>query len=195
MRTLTAVRDYFKNNVDALTIGDVLLHVITPEKVHLYSSLYEPFQQRDCLLEVCPSLRKFQFGAFHQIEPFIIFMQTCFLQTEAWAQIIRLVGNLSDEKITQFNDDGVTQKVTAKVSITRVADVQVPSPVILQPYRTFLEVDQPASKFIFRIQGKEGSPPTCALFEADGGQWELEAMGNISKWLKENVPEEVTILA
>ncbi len=195
VRTLSAIRDYLKSNVDALSVGDLVLHIANQEKVFLYDSLREPWEKRDCYLEACPSLRKFQFGQYYQSENFIIGLQTSFVQDESTAAILKIVGNLSHEAVTNFSDDGVTQKITAKVGITRVMDLPVPSPVELRPYRTFLEVEQPKSKFILRIQGKEGVPPTCALFEADGGQWELKAIQNISKWLRAEVPEEVTILA
>ena len=50
-----------------------------------------------------------------------------------------------------------------------MADVKVPNPVTLRPFRTFIEVEQPESKFIFRM--REGG--RCAIFEADGahGSW------------------------
>jgi hypothetical protein len=195
VRTLSAISKYLKANVDGLTLADLIVHILTPEKVSLHSCLDTPFELRNCYMDASPDLRKFQFGTYWQVEQFIIAMQTFFVQSEATAQIIKLVGNLSHVAETNFNDDGVTQKVTAKTGITRVAEIAVPSPVVLAPFRTFLEVEQPSSKFIFRIQGREGTPPTCALFEADGGRWELEAISNISKWLEENLPEEITILA
>ena len=52
----------------------------------------------------------------------------------------------------------------------------------LRPYRTFTEVVQPASDFIFRM--KEDRGITCALFEADGGAWKNAAMKNIKEYLE-----------
>lgn len=68
--------------------------------------------------------------------------------------------------------------------------------MILAPYRTFLEVEQPESQFIFRM--KDG--PRGAIFEADGGAWRNQAIVNIREYLKEQLSEEVeskrvTILA
>jgi hypothetical protein len=41
------------------------------------------------------------------------------------------------------------------------------------------------SEFIFRMQ----SGPRCALFEADGGKWKLDAMNNIKNDLQQELKE------
>ncbi|MEB9776454.1 hypothetical protein P4K25_31445, partial [Bacillus cereus] len=66
-------------------------------------------------------------------------------------------------------------------------NAKVPNPVQLSPYRTFVEVEQPESKFVFRM--REGA--RCGLFEADGGAWKLEAMNNIKEYLKEALAQEI----
>ncbi|PFR65873.1 hypothetical protein COK29_26730, partial [Bacillus cereus] len=62
-----------------------------------------------------------------------------------------------------------------------------PNPVSLQPYRTFVEVEQPKSNFIFRM--KDG--PRCSIHEADGGAWKLQAMNNIEDYLTTALADEV----
>lgn len=60
--------------------------------------------------------------------------------------------------------------------------------VELAPFRSFPEIEQPVSSFIFRLRG--GDPvhaPLCALFEADGRRWEHEAMQRVRAWLAERV--------
>ena len=59
----------------------------------------------------------------------------------------------------------------------------VPNPVTLRPYRTFTEVTQPESEFVFRMKDDSMSV-YCALFEADGGAWKREAMKNIKEHLE-----------
>lgn len=85
--------------------------------------------------------------------------------------------------IATYGDDGVTQKATVKSGIASRSDAVVPNPVILQPYRTFTEVIQPASNFIFRMRENRGGGVECAIFEADGGAWKNEAMKNIKDYL------------
>lgn len=82
-----------------------------------------------------------------------------------------------------------SQKVTVKTGVASVSDAVVPNPVTLAPYRTFPEVEQPESKFIFRM--KEG--PTAALFEADGGAWRNTAILGIKEYLKEALKDNENI--
>ena len=89
---------------------------------------------------------------------------------------------IKDESIAQYGDDGVTQKATIKTGITSVGDAVVPNPVNLRPFRTFIEVEQPESAFVFRM--KQGNGVECAIFEADGGAWKNAAMKSIKDYLQ-----------
>jgi hypothetical protein len=61
--------------------------------------------------------------------------------------------------------------------------------VKLAPYRTFREIAQPASLFVLRLQtSRHGDKPECALFEADGGQWKLEAIQALATYLRTALP-------
>jgi hypothetical protein len=51
--------------------------------------------------------------------------------------------------------------------------------VDLAPYRTFPEVAQPVSSFVFRARCPEASQPMLMLVEADGGRWKVEAMNTL----------------
>ena len=88
------------------------------------------------------------------------------------------------------------------INLEKFADVVVPNPVRLKPYRTFAEVDQPESNYVFRIseQNDDKKTPIFKLVEADGGLWKNEAMQNIKKYLevelkKEIVKHNITIIA
>ena len=98
------------------------------------------------------------------------------------------------------NKGAVTQKTTIKQGIASKADVLVPNPVTLTPYRTFLEVEQPSSEFVFRIKDNGGAP-VFMLVEAEGGLWRAEAMQNIKEYLTmelkdiSNEKTKITIIA
>ena len=67
-------------------------------------------------------------------------------------------------------------------------------------YCTFLEVEQPASDFIFRISEGRGGAPVFKLVAADGGLWKSQAVENVKKYLTEalkDIPnrEQITIIA
>lgn len=70
----------------------------------------------------------------------------------------------------------------------------------LIPYRTFLEVPQPASDFVFRISEGRGGAPAFKLVAADGGLWKSQAVDNVKNYLVKalaDVPEreKITIIA
>jgi hypothetical protein len=117
-----------------------------------------------------------------------------FVPDATTADIMRIVGNLTQGGETQHTDDGMTQRVTARAGVARVEQVDLPNPVELRPYRTFMDIEQPASKFVLRIKADKDSGPKCALFEADGGAWKNTAIATIRKWLSGHAPE-VPIIA
>jgi hypothetical protein len=87
-----------------------------------------------------------------------------------------------------------------KTGITTKENVLVPNPVHLIPYRTFLEVEQPGSDFVFRVSEGRGGAPVFKLVAADGGVWESQALENVRNYLVEalkDIPdrEKLTIIA
>lgn len=185
--TLTGFMDYITANIDNLNIPlGVLVHVKSFNHVVLLSGISTKFMTRDCFISARRDDAFFPFDQFMDVESFIIRMQSMFVQDEATTTILKIVGNVGDGVVRNFADDGVTQQATVKTGVSRVENVDVPNPVELAPYRTFLEIDQPKSKFVFRMRsGAEA--PTCALFEADGGAWKNEAICRIREWLKDRV--------
>jgi len=55
------------------------------------------------------------------------------------------------------------------------------------PFRTFLEVAQPESEFILRLDGSG----QINLIGADGGAWKLEAVRNIAAYFEEKLGDLV----
>jgi hypothetical protein len=128
----------------------------------------------------------FQFGYYYGVEEFIIKLQTQFEDTEARAQLLRLVGNIKDGQVIQRQDDGITQEVTARVGITKLENVPLTNPVMLKPKRTFAEIEQVETAFI--VRGKSGQDePSFALYQCDGGAWELEAVQRIRKYISDSI--------
>lgn len=194
INTLTGLADYLNANADKLVLGETIVHIESHVSVKLLSVLEGSFKQRSSFLHVQSITEPFGFGRWTEVEKFVIALQSQFEQDAMTAALLRLVGNLQDGAVRNFTDDGVTQSVTAKTGIARVGEMEVPNPVTLAPFRTFLEIAQPDSRFVFRLKQGDGMP-LCALFEADGGGWQLEAIKRIRDWLRVHIPEEVTILA
>jgi hypothetical protein len=125
-----------------------------------------------------------------EVERFNIMLQACFLQNSDRDKILQVVGTIKEEAVKTTGDDGITQVVTAKAGIARYDDVVVPNPVLLYPCRTFVEVKQPSSNFVFRM--KNG--PLAAIFEADAGAWRNEAIKNIKEYLDANIKADNVII-
>lgn len=193
IETLTGLADYLSANIDGLDSTKLIIHIKSFNTVILQSKLREPWADRNDYIHAVCDTPKFPFGQFIDVESFIVRMQSQFVQDANTAAVLKIVGNVSDSIIKQFSDDGVTQQATIKAGVSRVENVSIPNPIDLAPYRTFLEIEQPKSKFVFRMRSGHEAP-TCALFEADGGTWKNEAIQKIKAWLAEKIPT-VAIIA
>lgn len=185
MRTLSSLIDYIKANIDTMA-DKMIIHIESPTKVQMYSAL-DADRNREYLVEVNANLPDFQFGRFIEHEEFCIALQSKFISNNDRELVLKFAGTVEDGTVAQYGDDGITQKATIKTGLTSKADAVVPNPVNLMPYRTFLEVKQPASDFIFRMKSSCGVQ--CAIFEADGGAWQNEAMNNIKEYLESELTD------
>jgi len=161
-----------------------MVHIMDYNKVELISHIQND-SSRDCFIESVAQTPRITFEKFMPVENFNIMMQSAFIPDSTTDCILQVVGNIQEENVRNTGDDGVSQTVTARTGIAKVGNMQVPNPVILRPFRTFIEVEQPASKFIFRMQ----DGPQAALFEADGGAWKAEAMANIKWYLEDELKD------
>ncbi|WP_227394212.1 hypothetical protein [Jeotgalibacillus aurantiacus] len=180
INTLKGVVDYIDENVDRES--NLIIHIKNPEEVEILKQLNDD-REREVLISSVAWLPEFTFDRFYDSETFNIKLQSCFVQNEERDLALKVVGNIKQEAVKTVGDDGVSQSVVAKTGVSTVENVKVPNPITLAPRRTFVEIEQPESKFIFRM--KDG--PTCALFEADGGAWKHEAMKNIREYLEEEL--------
>lgn len=112
---------------------------------------------------------------------------------------MKVSGNVEAKTTANYGDDGISQKTTIKQGIASKTDVIVPNPVTLVPYRTFVEIKQPPSEFVFRIRDIN-SEPAFKIVEAEGGLWKHEAMSSVKAYLKKELQnilgrEKITIIA
>lgn len=182
MSTLTSLVDYIKSNVDAMA-EKMIIDVQSPTEVRLYSQLNEE-RDRETLVVVNARVPKFDFDTFIEQEKFCINLQSKFIDSDDRALILKFAGTVEAGTVAEYGDDGVTQKATVKQGIASKTDAIVPNPVHLRPYRTFLEIEQPASDFIFRMKQDKYDGIQCAIFEADGGAWKMNATKAIKEYLQ-----------
>lgn len=181
MSTLSGLVDYIKSKVDALD-DKMLIHVVSPTEVRLISPL-DADREREYLVKVRAELPEITYGRFLKTEPFLISIRANFVQNEGSEAVLRFAGTIESGTLATYSDDGISQSATVKKGIAGKESALVPNPVKLRPYRTFIEVQQPESEFIFRMRDCN-EEIGCAIFEADGGAWKREAMKNIKEYLE-----------
>lgn len=194
LNTLSGMVNYIKSNLERVN-DKLILQIVNEEIVSLMGTL-ETDGSREKLAVASAIIPGFSFDKYHDVEEFNIALQSKFVPNDDRGILLKVVGNVSEDNVKTVGDDGVSQVVTINQGVASKADVKVPNPVGLAPYRTFLEVAQPESQFVFRM--KDG--PRAAIFEADGGAWRNQAIVNIREYFKEELSEEIeanriTILA
>lgn len=191
--SLTALVDYIANRSEEFPEGrNMILHIESPKKVRLVSGL-DVERGRECLFVAEAEVSEFRFGNWYDQERFIIELQANFDQSPDRELLLKVAGNVEQKNDQNFTDDGVTQVVTIKTGIAQKDNVIVPNPVVLVPYRTFQEVNQPSSQFVFRI--RDNGEPAFMLLEAQNQIWKNEAVANIKHYLAEaltEMPDEIS---
>lgn len=187
VNTLTGLVDYIKSEFD--TTRKMMIHVESPTKIQLFDALNSTNDRR-FYLKATALLPTIQFDKLIDRETFQISLQANYCLNEDKTNLLSVVSNMTVGEGASVKDNGVTQEVTVKKGV-ELASVDLKERYTLMPFRTFVEVDQPASDFIFRVKDDGQRGIYCGLFEADGGAWELNAMHSIKKYLEENLTEEI----
>lgn len=184
--SLCAITEYINKNVnpvDAESGRRYIIHVDSPTKVILKREQNKIKSTHELVL--CEAIGgRFPFNQYILPEDFLIKLKTSFENDDKGNRnnLIVIASNISNKMEDSIVDDGISKTVTVKK-------------IVLIPHRTFTEVQQPASPFVFRINA-EGREPRCALFDDNSGMWQIEAMENIRNYFRERFAdnEQVIIL-
>lgn len=194
--TLTGLVDLYRSDLDNVRQQEVAIHVLSHECVRLIELGVNTWAKRRVYVSACHEGGKnFSFGQWLSPEQFIIGLQSMFYPTEDQKELQELLSvcsTISAETLSISEDDGVTQKATVGRSVAFKENKKIKPIVSLQPYRTFSDIEQPSSNFLFRLhQSHDGKSVQCMLTEADGGVWKQVAMQSIKDWFERqglNVP-------
>jgi hypothetical protein len=198
VNTLQSIVDYlFADNVEPLylresaLVGAILIE--SPNCVKIVSTANFVTGNRDTIMTCTTTTQQFSFGKYTPSEEFAIALASQFVRSadengdlskdDNLSKLISVVGNLTTGTLKTSTDDGISQTVAVKASVSRADSIQISPRITLAPFRTFPEVEQPKSDFLFRLKQDSSGSPSCALFEADGGAWKVEAKANIKAWL------------
>lgn len=199
LSSLQGLADYinkeFSNDAGTNTY---FISILDETKIAVYSNIFGKNRNREILAECTlrNDLREYPFDRFLTQEDFIIKIQSLFGSTEDKDYLLSYAGAVRDDTEVNSTDDGITQMVTVKSGISgALVKEKATKPIVtLKPYRTFREVEQVESAYLFRV--RKGTVPEFALFEADGGAWKLTAVERIKNWLAEHIENKsIVILA
>lgn len=187
IQSLTGAVDFIKDNFDE---DDKVLVTVLDEKSLKVQTVLNDNKYRETVLNVDADVPEKTLDRYMDLEKFNIQLQSQFVPTDDSAKILQIIGNLRSENVKNLGDDGTTQIVEVKKGVTIAQDQAVPNPVYLKPFRTFTEIAQPESPFVFRLK-QERDEVYAALFEADGGAWRNEARISIKDYLTIELKAEV----
>lgn len=198
VQTLTGLVGLIKNGLQGMSNDDedYFVHIVDQVNVQLVARSSDRWGRR-LILADC---RAFAYDAFpfedqQEQTDFLIEFQSKFVQDDSaesdYNYVLRIASNLTASGVTMSDDSGIQQEVVVRTSISGRSEVALRPLVTLAPWRTFTEVTQPASKFLFRMwpQGSQEKPslPLLSLHEADGASWKKEAMDSIKTFMEQSV--------
>lgn len=193
VQTLSGFRDLYKLHDQAEQPG--IIQIQDYSSVWLMAKKVDEWKRRPAFVHAqLPSdAPKFRFGTWLDPEEFVIGLMTLFEEASYSAgdhrKVVKLINSLASEAVTISSDDGFSQSVVTKQGMVTKSEEKVTPRVSLSPFRTFREVSQPSSDFILRLRSRQGQMPSCALFEADGGEWKNNAMRYIREYFQKELPE------
>lgn len=183
--TLTGLVDYLEQNRDELDLPKVTVHVESHNRVAIIGPAFSEWKLRRRWAKASVEFSDgIEFGDYYDSEFFVTMLMSQFVETPDLKRVQAISGNITGEKVTTASDDGITQTVVTKSGVQLTQRSEIVNPFRLRPFRTFPEILQPESPFVFRVkQDRDGQAPKCALFEADGGKWKVDAVEKIAEWL------------
>lgn len=183
INNLSGIVDYCSEAPEE--IRNFLIHVRDFDQVAVYMPMYGPFNTRPELIRATARPPGFTFGYQYPYEDFVIAMHTNFVPNEDRDYVLKFIGSVRVDASSKIDDDGISQTLTAKQGASSlVKDIPIKNILTLKPYRTFTEIEQPESVFVFRMKVDKGLP-VFSIHEADGAAWKQTAIERIKAYLAE----------
>jgi hypothetical protein len=185
VQTLDGLVNLLSAGVEGFDPASYLAQVANETTVRVVERKSDIHGRRKVLIEAVAlkGLQQFQFGSYQAQENFLIGLASGFEPTPDLDYLVGIASVLDQKESVKLADDGISQSVTASKGVAFKENVVLRNRVTLAPFRSFREISQPQSDFIFRA--REGGQ--LALFEADGGAWKIAAINAVAEWLKNNL--------
>jgi hypothetical protein len=155
--------------------------------VQLISKRCDNWGQRDVYVHAQHNSSNHKWGHWHDSEMFRIWLLTSFMPSNDLEMLLQATAKISDDSTEISEDDGISQKITIKTGLNILGNAKTKGIISLKPFRTFLEIDQPESLFVFRMKKVNGEI-NYALHEGDGGLWKANAVRSIIDFISPKLP-------
>lgn len=166
---------------------DLPLYVVVNDynEVLVYTSIDDE-RDREHPYRVKYDGQPFRFGSWCTFEEFVIALRSKFVLNDDVKELLSFLKCVTNSESVKTEDDGISQKVA---TVKGTSGYQETAPIRrLSPFRTFSEIEQPTSEFLFRISENGG---LFALHEADGGAWRKQAKDSIKAYYEEAFADEI----
>lgn len=184
--TLAALGDLVNAGLEG---GDftknAFFHIADERTVELVGRETDPWGRRICFIKAAPvPFEVFRFGQWMTQEEFVIAFSSRFADSAGKDKVLAIASSLTNEATSLSEDNGFAQKVTIKAGLRNKESLTIEPKVKLAPFRTFPEIPQPESEFVFRAKANGEGVPYLMLVEADGGAWKVDAIETIQRHLQ-----------
>lgn len=182
VNTLAGFADLVRAKLEGADFANnFLIHIEDEITVTLKGRISDEYGRREELIKAQPvKFERFRFGQWHDQEAFAIALASLFAESQDKAYVLSMASSLTNDATSNSEDDGFTQRATVKAGLRMKEQITLKPRVEMAPYRTFPEITQPVSAFVFRAKTM-GETPALMLVEADGGRWKIQAMAEIRR--------------
>lgn len=194
VRTLLGLVEY-ANSAVKVPFDQLIFHIMGPHVVRLIGRLHPKFRSREVFCVAgYENPDAFNFGQWLDQEAFLLALATGFRDNEAKSAVMQTVGNMNDDLLRNYSDDGFTQSITVRKGL-RSAEKKIKNPFCLAPNRIWPELrSQPIVNCTLRFTKNSSEQILVGLWEEAGDQWILEAIYLIKEYLLEQTDNGATII-
>lgn len=168
--------------------GQLFINVESPFKVSTFTKVDVELERQEPY-EVSFIGKQFDFGKWLDYENFIISLRALFIETEERDKLLNLIASIKNVDNNEISDNGITQTATTKKGAI-LEKGELKAIYNLTPYRTFRDVLQVSSEYLFRISQARGEL-SFALFTADGENWRKSQKSIIEYYLSEALKSKI----
>lgn len=163
----------------------IFVRVISPTEVDVITGLDYDMDRSTLYSCVADTPRIRVIGCYVDHDTACIELRSLFVPGGDCGYLLDLLSRMTIGSKVSTADNGITQTVEAQKGVALKEKVDLKPRVNLTPFRTFIEVDQPASEFLLRVN----QDSNICLYEADGGVWKLEAVRNVALYMEKQLSD------